>query len=312
MLIELTHNEDVPADAALYARIENDLRARLGRFEGRVTTLVANLMDMNAVGGGGSDKRVSLAVRPLRSGDQGLADGDSAVRPGRRPGAGLVVKLLRPIGLGWEVPDLGRLRRRRRVLAVRIPCRGVPGSAGIKRAGAARAVRRIGQRSGGLSSRRTRRPVAPAARLPCPRTSVAGRAYGARTTSGATGHRRRLERSGAPAASLATRAPRCPNCRASMAGPAPRDARLRPSDGRWPGRRHSRVLSEQRCSPAHVRTAAQPCACPSQTSPDNSVQHPGTSRHQPRRDAKPRQSPKQNPLPDGPGAMSLTDAATAR
>lgn len=64
MHVQITHNEDVSADAGLYERIEAEVRGHLGRFEREVTTVVLNLMDMNAGREGGNDKRASLEVRP--------------------------------------------------------------------------------------------------------------------------------------------------------------------------------------------------------------------------------------------------------
>jgi hypothetical protein len=64
MHVQITHSEDVQADAALYERVEGELRQHLGRFERELTGLQVNLMDMNAGREGGSDKRVSLEARP--------------------------------------------------------------------------------------------------------------------------------------------------------------------------------------------------------------------------------------------------------
>ena len=64
MHIEVTHNEDVRADAALYERIEGTVRQHLGRFERELSAVQLNLMDMNAGREGGADKRVSLEARP--------------------------------------------------------------------------------------------------------------------------------------------------------------------------------------------------------------------------------------------------------
>lgn len=64
MHVQITHNEDVPADAGLYDRIEAEAREHLGRFEREVTAVVLNLMDMNAGREGGGDKRVSIEARP--------------------------------------------------------------------------------------------------------------------------------------------------------------------------------------------------------------------------------------------------------
>ena len=64
MHIQVTHNEDVRADAALYQRIEDEVRQHLGRFEREVTAIQLNLMDMNAGREGGGDKRVSIEARP--------------------------------------------------------------------------------------------------------------------------------------------------------------------------------------------------------------------------------------------------------
>jgi hypothetical protein len=64
MHIQVTHNEDVRADASLSARIEEEVRSLLGRFEGQLTAVVLNLNDLNSHREGGGDKRVSLEVRP--------------------------------------------------------------------------------------------------------------------------------------------------------------------------------------------------------------------------------------------------------
>ena len=64
MHVQITHSEDVRADAALYDRIEGELRQHLGRFERELTAVHVNLMDQNAGREGGSDKRVSLEARP--------------------------------------------------------------------------------------------------------------------------------------------------------------------------------------------------------------------------------------------------------
>lgn len=64
MHIQISHNEDVGADAGLYDRIEAEAREHLGRFEREVTAVVLNLQDMNAGREGGNDKRVSLEARP--------------------------------------------------------------------------------------------------------------------------------------------------------------------------------------------------------------------------------------------------------
>ena len=64
MHVQISHSEDVGADAALYDRVEGEVRQHLGRFEREVTTVQVNLMDLNARSGGGGDKRVSLEARP--------------------------------------------------------------------------------------------------------------------------------------------------------------------------------------------------------------------------------------------------------
>ncbi len=64
MHVQISHNEDVGADAGLYDRIEAEVREHLGRFERELTAVQLNLMDMNAGREGGGDKRVSLEARP--------------------------------------------------------------------------------------------------------------------------------------------------------------------------------------------------------------------------------------------------------
>ncbi len=64
MHIQVTHNEDVKADAGLSARIEDEVRSVLGRYESQLTAVVLNLNDLNSHREGGGDKRVSLEARP--------------------------------------------------------------------------------------------------------------------------------------------------------------------------------------------------------------------------------------------------------
>jgi hypothetical protein len=71
MYIQVTHNEDIQGDAALFDRIEDQVRQILGRYEGQLTSVVLNLNDMNAGREGGGDKRCSLEVRP--TGHQAVA-----------------------------------------------------------------------------------------------------------------------------------------------------------------------------------------------------------------------------------------------
>jgi hypothetical protein len=71
MHIQVTHNEDVKSDASLSARIEDEVRSILGRYEDQLTAVVLNLNDLNSHREGGGDKRVSLEARP--TGHQAIA-----------------------------------------------------------------------------------------------------------------------------------------------------------------------------------------------------------------------------------------------
>ena len=64
MHIQISHNEDVTADESLRGRLEGELRDHLGHYERQLTTVLVNLMDMNARSGGPGDRRVSIEARP--------------------------------------------------------------------------------------------------------------------------------------------------------------------------------------------------------------------------------------------------------
>ena len=63
MYVEINTDNQIRSDAEANARLEQRIRARLRRFERRLTHVEVHVSDTNG-GKGGNDKRVSLEVRP--------------------------------------------------------------------------------------------------------------------------------------------------------------------------------------------------------------------------------------------------------
>lgn len=70
LFVQITTDNQIHSDADANARLEQKIRQRLRRFEGRLTHVEVHVSDTNG-SKGGNDKRVSLEVRP--SGHQPLA-----------------------------------------------------------------------------------------------------------------------------------------------------------------------------------------------------------------------------------------------
>ena len=62
MFVQINTDNQIKSDADANARLEQKIRARLRRFERRLTHVELHVSDVNG-GKGGDDKRVSLEVR---------------------------------------------------------------------------------------------------------------------------------------------------------------------------------------------------------------------------------------------------------
>ena len=62
MFVQINTDNQIHSDAEANARLEQKIRARLRRFERRLTHVELHVSDVNG-GKGGDDKRVSLEVR---------------------------------------------------------------------------------------------------------------------------------------------------------------------------------------------------------------------------------------------------------
>ncbi len=63
MFVQISTDNRTITDAGANARLEEKVRARLKRFEARLSDVEVHVTDMNGARGGGSDKRVSLEAR---------------------------------------------------------------------------------------------------------------------------------------------------------------------------------------------------------------------------------------------------------
>jgi len=64
MFIQLNTDKNLEGKEALELYVEEELLAKLGRFEDRVTRIIVNMGDYNAVKHGPKDKYCSLEARP--------------------------------------------------------------------------------------------------------------------------------------------------------------------------------------------------------------------------------------------------------
>jgi ribosome-associated translation inhibitor RaiA len=63
MFVQISTDNRIVSDAGANARLEEKVRARLKRFESRLTDVEVHVTDMNGSKGGDGDKRVSLEAR---------------------------------------------------------------------------------------------------------------------------------------------------------------------------------------------------------------------------------------------------------
>ncbi|HST37172.1 MAG TPA: HPF/RaiA family ribosome-associated protein [Allosphingosinicella sp.] len=63
MFVQISTDNRIKTDAAANARLEDKIRARLRRFEKRLSHVEVHVTDVNGEKGGEGDKRASLEVR---------------------------------------------------------------------------------------------------------------------------------------------------------------------------------------------------------------------------------------------------------
>ncbi len=63
MFAQISTDNRLKSDAEANARLEGKVRAKLKRFESRLTDVEVHVTDVNGAKGGDSDKRVSLEAR---------------------------------------------------------------------------------------------------------------------------------------------------------------------------------------------------------------------------------------------------------
>ena len=63
MFVQISTDNQIKSDAEANARLEERVRAKLKRFEQRLTHVEVHVADVNGAKGGDGDKRVSLEVR---------------------------------------------------------------------------------------------------------------------------------------------------------------------------------------------------------------------------------------------------------
>jgi ribosome-associated translation inhibitor RaiA len=64
MFVRISTDNQIRSDAESNARLEEQVRAKLKRFEQRLTHVEVHVEDVNGHKGGDADKRVSLEARP--------------------------------------------------------------------------------------------------------------------------------------------------------------------------------------------------------------------------------------------------------
>ena len=63
MFVQVSTDNQIVSDAEANARLEERVRAKLKRFESRLTHVEVHVADVNGTKGGSNDKRVSLEAR---------------------------------------------------------------------------------------------------------------------------------------------------------------------------------------------------------------------------------------------------------
>ena len=64
MFVRISTDNQLKSDAGANGRLEERVRAKLKRFEQRLTDVEVHVEDVNGAKGGDADKRVSLEARP--------------------------------------------------------------------------------------------------------------------------------------------------------------------------------------------------------------------------------------------------------
>jgi len=64
MFVQISTDNQIKSDAESNARLEEQVRTKLKRFEQRLTHVEVHIEDVNGHKGGDADKRVSLEARP--------------------------------------------------------------------------------------------------------------------------------------------------------------------------------------------------------------------------------------------------------
>jgi hypothetical protein len=64
MFVQISTDNQIKSDAESNARLEEQIRTKLKRFEQRLTHVEVHVEDVNGHKGGDADKRVSLEARP--------------------------------------------------------------------------------------------------------------------------------------------------------------------------------------------------------------------------------------------------------
>jgi ribosome-associated translation inhibitor RaiA len=63
VFIQIRADNQIPSDNARDSRLEEQIRQRLARFEGRITDVEVHVSDVNGPRGGNSDMRCSIEAR---------------------------------------------------------------------------------------------------------------------------------------------------------------------------------------------------------------------------------------------------------
>ena len=76
MFIQIRADNQVPSDSERDSRLEEQIRQRLARFEGRITDVEVHVSDLNGTRGGNADLRCSIEARvngipPVAAADEG-------------------------------------------------------------------------------------------------------------------------------------------------------------------------------------------------------------------------------------------------
>ena len=79
MFIQIHTDNQIPSDATRNAEIEEQIRQRLARFEGRITDVEVHVSDINGPRGGAADLRCTMEARVNGIAPVAVADHGSTV-----------------------------------------------------------------------------------------------------------------------------------------------------------------------------------------------------------------------------------------